>query len=127
MQVLDNNLQPEGQLRQRRQPVGGVRLAGARISIYSSRTRTRTANPAASWAITGEIYKMELDGTIVGKFGKAGKGLGEFSDGSRDRLPQSEPAVRVGNLGLARSENHAQATQRRSRPLRARSDEEARS
>ncbi len=37
------------------------------------------ANPAASWAITGEIYKMELDGTIVGKFGKAGKGLGEFS------------------------------------------------
>lgn len=25
------------------------------------------------------IYKMQLDGTIVGKFGKAGKGLGEFS------------------------------------------------
>jgi hypothetical protein len=37
------------------------------------------SNPAASWAITGEIYKMELDGTIVGKFGKAGKSLGEFS------------------------------------------------
>lgn len=37
------------------------------------------SNPAASWAITGEIYQMELDGTIVGKFGKAGKGLGEFS------------------------------------------------
>lgn len=37
------------------------------------------SNPAPSWAITGEIYKMELDGTIVGKFGKAGKGLGEFS------------------------------------------------
>ena len=37
------------------------------------------ANPAASWAITGEIYKMELDGTIVWKFGRAGKGLGEFS------------------------------------------------
>jgi len=29
--------------------------------------------------ITGEIYKMELDGTIVGKFGKGGKRLGEFS------------------------------------------------
>ena len=26
----------------------------------------------------GEIYKMELDGTIVGKFGKAGKLLKEF-------------------------------------------------
>ena len=29
--------------------------------------------------ITGEIYKMELDGRIIGRFGKAGKGLGEFS------------------------------------------------
>jgi hypothetical protein len=29
--------------------------------------------------VTGEIYKMELDGTIIGKFGKAGKQLGEFS------------------------------------------------
>ncbi|MEP6714994.1 MAG: peptidyl-alpha-hydroxyglycine alpha-amidating lyase family protein [Terriglobia bacterium] len=28
---------------------------------------------------TGEIYKMELDGTIVGKFGKAGKKPGQFS------------------------------------------------
>lgn len=37
------------------------------------------SNPAASWAITGEIYKMELDGKIIGKFGKAGKRLGEFS------------------------------------------------
>jgi sugar lactone lactonase YvrE len=30
-------------------------------------------------AQTGEIYKMELDGTIIGKFGKAGKALKEFS------------------------------------------------
>jgi hypothetical protein len=30
-------------------------------------------------AQTGEIYKMELDGTILGKFGKAGKALKEFS------------------------------------------------
>lgn len=37
------------------------------------------SNPAPSWAITGEIYKMQLDGTIIGKFGRAGKGLGEFS------------------------------------------------
>jgi NHL repeat len=29
--------------------------------------------------ITGEIYKMELDGRILGKFGKAGKQLKEFS------------------------------------------------
>jgi DNA-binding beta-propeller fold protein YncE len=36
------------------------------------------ANPAASWEFTGEIYKMELDGRIVGKFGRAGKALGQF-------------------------------------------------
>ena len=30
-------------------------------------------------AQTGEIYKMELDGTIIGKFGKAGKAPKEFS------------------------------------------------
>jgi hypothetical protein len=29
--------------------------------------------------VTGEIYKMELDGTILGKFGKAGKKPGQFS------------------------------------------------
>jgi hypothetical protein len=36
------------------------------------------SQPAASWAITGEVYKMELDGRIVGRFGKAGKNLGQF-------------------------------------------------
>jgi hypothetical protein len=35
--------------------------------------------PAAGVDITGEVYKMELDGTIIGKFGKAGKGVGEFA------------------------------------------------
>jgi NHL repeat len=36
-------------------------------------------NLAAVNAVTGEIFKMELDGTVVGKFGKAGKELGELS------------------------------------------------
>jgi DNA-binding beta-propeller fold protein YncE len=36
------------------------------------------SNPAASWDITGEVYKMELDGTIIGRFGRAGKAPGEF-------------------------------------------------
>jgi len=44
----------------------------------SSSNSNPDANPAASWEITGEIYKMELDGRIIGKFGKAGKNLGEF-------------------------------------------------
>lgn len=37
------------------------------------------ANDSTLSTVTGEIYKMELDGTIVGKFGRAGKQLGEFS------------------------------------------------
>ena len=31
-----------------------------------------------TWASTGEIYKLELDGTILGKFGHASKELGGF-------------------------------------------------
>ena len=30
-------------------------------------------NPPGSWKIGGHIYKMELDGTVIGKFGHAGK------------------------------------------------------
>jgi len=45
--------------------------------LFSSNSNP-DSNPAASWAITGEIYKMELDGTIIGKFGEAGKALGQF-------------------------------------------------
>jgi hypothetical protein len=35
-------------------------------------------NQPGTWAITGEIYKMELDGTIIGKFGHASKEFGGF-------------------------------------------------
>ena len=35
--------------------------------------------PAAAAEFTGEVYKMELDGTIIGKFGRAGKAVGEFA------------------------------------------------
>ncbi len=36
------------------------------------------SNPARSWDISGEVYKMELDGTIIGRFGEAGKAAGQF-------------------------------------------------
>ena len=35
-------------------------------------------NAPGTWETTGEIYKMELDGTILGKFGHASKQLGGF-------------------------------------------------
>jgi DNA-binding beta-propeller fold protein YncE len=46
--------------------------------LYSSNSNPDN-NDSRQAAISGEIYKMELDGTIVGKFGKPGKQLGEFS------------------------------------------------
>jgi len=46
--------------------------------LFSSNSNPDNNN-SLLMAVSGEIYKMELDGTIVGKFGKPGKQLGEFS------------------------------------------------
>ncbi len=46
--------------------------------LYASNSWPDSA-PAAAAEFTGEIYKMELDGTIIGKFGRGGKAPGEFS------------------------------------------------
>jgi sugar lactone lactonase YvrE len=46
--------------------------------LFSSNTNP-DQNLASVNAVTGEIFKMELDGTVVGKFGKSGKALGELS------------------------------------------------
>jgi len=50
---------------------------GAHQYLYSSNSNPDNNNSDIA-AVTGEIYKMELDGTILGKFGKAGKQLGAF-------------------------------------------------
>ncbi len=46
--------------------------------LYASNSWQDSA-PAAGAEYTGEVYKMELDGTIIGKFGRAGKAPGEFA------------------------------------------------
>jgi len=46
--------------------------------LYSSNSNPDNNNAEIA-AVTGDIYKMELDGTVVGKFGKAGKQLGSFT------------------------------------------------
>jgi sugar lactone lactonase YvrE len=51
---------------------------GAHQYLYSSNTFP-DSNDYTLATVSGEVYKMELDGTVVGKFGKAGKQLGEFS------------------------------------------------
>ena len=51
---------------------------GPRQYLFSSNTNP-DQNLSAVNGVTGEIFKMELDGTVVGKFGKSGKALGELS------------------------------------------------
>jgi len=46
--------------------------------LYSSNSNPDN-NQANIAEVTGEIYKMELDGTVLGRFGDAGKGEGHFT------------------------------------------------
>lgn len=45
--------------------------------LYTSNSNPDNNNSALT-AVTGEIYKMELDGTVIGKFGEPGKQWGKF-------------------------------------------------
>ena len=72
MQVFDNNL-----VLRRIQDNIGVSWTvcispGPHQYIFSSNSNPN-GNTPGSWDITGEIYKMELDGTILGRFGRPGK------------------------------------------------------
>lgn len=46
--------------------------------LYSSNSNPDNNNSLLA-AVSGEIYKMELDGTVIGRFGKAGKEPGNFT------------------------------------------------
>jgi hypothetical protein len=77
MQVFDNNLV----LRAIYDNIGvswTVCISpGPHQYLFSSNSNPN-GNTPGSWDITGEIYKMELDGTIIGRFGHASKQLGGF-------------------------------------------------
>jgi sugar lactone lactonase YvrE len=77
MQVFDNNLV----LRNIYDNIGvswTVCISpGPHQYLFSSNSNPN-GNTPGSWDITGEIYKMELDGTILGKFGHASKQPGGF-------------------------------------------------
>ena len=64
-------------------------------------------------AVTGEIYKMELDGTILGKFGKPGKQLGEFSTVHEIDCRNRERIAGLRDHGVAGAEADAASAARR--------------
>jgi len=78
IQVLDNDLKLKASYTDVGAPWAVCITPGPHQYLYSSNSNPDN-NVAEIAAVTGEIYKMELDGKIVGKFGKAGKGLGDFS------------------------------------------------
>jgi hypothetical protein len=78
IQVFDNDLNFKTIYDQVGAPWAMCISPGPHQYLYTSNSNTDNNN-ALNEAVTGEIYKMELDGTILGKFGKAGKQLGEFS------------------------------------------------
>jgi hypothetical protein len=77
MQVFDNNLV----LRAIYDNIGDSWTVcispGPHQYLFTSNSNPNGNGPG-TWDITGEIYKMELDGTILGKFGHASKEPGGF-------------------------------------------------
>jgi hypothetical protein len=73
IQVLDNNLGYKSTISGVGDPSALCISAGAHPYLYSS-----DSNPVDNLDKGGTIYKMELSGTVVGKFGHAGKKSGEF-------------------------------------------------
>jgi hypothetical protein len=78
VQVWDNDLNPKAIYDQVGNPWAVCISPPPHQYLYVSNSVPDNGDSRAA-AQTGEIYKMELDGTIIGRFGKAGKALKEFS------------------------------------------------
>ena len=71
-QELDNNLKPIREITNLGVGWTVCVSAGPHQYVFFSNSNPN-GNMPGTWANTGEIYKAELDGTILGKFGHAGK------------------------------------------------------
>jgi len=78
IQVFDNNLVLRAIYDNVGNPWEVCISPGPHQYLFSSNSNPDSNTPASSWDVSGEIYKMELDGRIVGKFGRAGKAIGQF-------------------------------------------------
>jgi hypothetical protein len=78
LQVFDNGLEFKAIYDNVGAPWAVCISPGPHQYLFSSNSNPDNNN-SQIMAVTGEIYKMELDGTVLGKFGRPGKQLGEFS------------------------------------------------
>jgi sugar lactone lactonase YvrE len=76
-QVLDNNLKPIKTYDNLGVGWTVCVSQGPHQYVFASNSNPN-GNAPGTWANTGEIYKLELDGTILGKFGHASKEFGGF-------------------------------------------------
>jgi len=91
IQVLDNDGNPKAQYTNVGAPAAICISPGAHQYLYSSNSNTPDDLD------NGEIYKMELDGTVLGKFGTAGHLVKEF--GSVNSIDcRAENVLYVGEL-----------------------------
>ena len=96
IQVFDSDGNFKTAIHQCRNPQALCITPGPNQFLYSS-----NSNPPNDIDSGGEIYKMRLDGTIVGKFGRAGKLPKEF--GTVNAIDcRSENALYVGEIGNMR-------------------------
>jgi DNA-binding beta-propeller fold protein YncE len=77
IQVFDNDLTFKSIYDQVGAPWSLCITPGAHQYLYSSNSNPDNNNSEIA-AVSGEIYKMELDGTILGRFGHASKEFGGF-------------------------------------------------
>jgi DNA-binding beta-propeller fold protein YncE len=91
IQVLDNDGTPKAQYKNIGSPSAICISPGAHQYLYSSNSNDPDDLEH------GEIYKMELDGTVIGKFGRAGHLVKEF--GSVNSIDcRTENVLYVGEL-----------------------------
>jgi sugar lactone lactonase YvrE len=76
-QELDNNLKPLKTYANLGTGWTACVSAGPHQYFFASNSNPNGNGPG-TWANTGEIYKLELDGTIIGKFGHPSKEFGGF-------------------------------------------------
>ncbi len=76
-QVLDNTLAPKAVYSNLGTGWTVCVSQGPHQYVFASNSNPNGNGPG-TWAVTGEIYKLELDGTILGRFGHASKDFGGF-------------------------------------------------
>ncbi len=96
IQVFDNNGTFKTQYTNVGAPAAMCITPGPNQVLYVS-----NSNPPEDFDSGGEIYKLKLDGTVVGRFGRAGKRLKEF--GTVNSIDcRSENALLVGEVANMR-------------------------